>query len=181
VDRLAGQLQDVDQVVVTFFAAPRSYTLKMCRNRVPWSPSCCASRSKRLANRARASPSRGVHAARVYQRPHRSSASRGGSRSDRLDDALSGSHRGAADGRLRITSAEAGEGATAAIDFATRSGNRLRGRRYRLRVVVSMEVLILPILDGLKALIKSFAYGKLVHEVYISHRRKAERRQKQPF
>src|SRR5208282_4320365 len=27
-----------------------------------------------------------------------------------------------------------------------------------------VEVLILPILDGLKALIKSFAYGKLVHE-----------------
>ena len=94
----------VDQVVVTYFAAPRSYTAEdvveiACHGRpvvlrYALERACASGRAPCGAGR--------VHAARVSQRPHRPAASRSGSRSDRRDHALSGPHRGAAERRDRF-------------------------------------------------------------------------------
>ena len=59
--------------------------------------------------------------------------SRGGSRSDRRDHALSGAHRRAAGGRLGFAPPEAGEGAAAGTDRAARSRHRFRRGRHQRR------------------------------------------------
>ena len=125
----------VDQVVVTYFAAPRSYTAEdvveiSCHGspvvlRYALERACAGGRAAGRAGR--------VYAARVSQRPHRSAAGRSGSRSDRRDHAVSGAHRRAASGGIGFAAAEAGEGAVAGTDRAARSRNRFRGRRHQRR------------------------------------------------
>ena len=90
----------VDQVVVTYFAAPRSYTaedvIEIACHGSPGGPALCAGAS--LPRRRAAGRAGRVYAARVPQWPHRSAASRSDSRSDRRHHAVPGSHRRAASG-----------------------------------------------------------------------------------
>ena len=82
----------IDEVVVTYFAKPHSYTtddvVEIAAHGSPVRPSS----HRRVVHRRRSAPrrTRRVHHARLPQWPHRSHASRSGTRSDRVADALPG-------------------------------------------------------------------------------------------
>ena len=101
--QLADDAGDVDrQVVVTYFAAPRSYTAE---DVIEISCHGCAGDSAvlprtRLTSRSATGRTRRVHAPRLSQRPHRSAAGRSGPRSDRSHHVVPGAHRGAASGGI---------------------------------------------------------------------------------
>jgi len=161
-----ARLQDVDQVVVTFFAAPGSYT---------------AEDVVEIA----------CHGSPVVLRFALEKACEQGAR---LAEPGEFTLRAYVNGRIDLPQAEAVrdlidattlyQARIAAQQTAGSVSRRLKPVKERLLALISLleagidfaeddidfasssevEALIGPILDGLKALIKSFAYGKLVHE-----------------
>jgi tRNA modification GTPase len=161
-----AQLQDVDQVVVTFFAAPRSYT---------------AEDVVEIA----------CHGSPVVMRFALERACEQGAR---LAEPGEFTLRAYINGRIDLPQAEAVrdlidattlyQARIAAQQTAGSVSRRLKPVKEQLLQLISLleagidfaeddidfasssqvEVLIFPILAALKTLIKSFAYGKLVHE-----------------
>ena len=154
----------VDEVIVTYFAAPRSYTaedvIEISCHGAPVVLRHCLDRAV-----ARGRPTRRtgrVHAARLPERPHRSAAGRSRPRPHRSHHALSGAHRGAADARFRLPPARSRQGATARTDRAARSRHRFRRRRYQRRAGLRNPSPARPDHQQTGALARSFRYGNLV-------------------
>ena len=161
-----AQLQDVDQVVVTFFAAPRSYTAEdVVEIACHGSPVVLRFALERACEQGARLAEPGEFTLRAY-----------------------------INGRIDLPQAEAVrdlidattlyQARIAAQQTAGSVSRRLKPVKERLLQLISLleagidfaeddidfasssqvETQIGPILDALKALIKSFAYGKLVHE-----------------
>ena len=161
-----AQLQDVDQVVVTFFAAPRSYTAEdVVEIACHGSPVVLRFALERACEQGARLAEPGEFTLRAYINGRidlpQAEAVRDLIDATTLYQARIAAQQtaGSVSRRLKpvkeqllklITLLEAGiDFAEDDIDFASSS---------------QVQVLILPILDSLKALINSFAYGKLVHE-----------------
>ena len=155
----------VDQVVATFFAAPRSYTAEdvieischgapvVLRHAVD-----ARRRGWRAPRRARR-----VYPARVSQRPHRPAAGRSRPRPDRRHDALPGARRRAAGRRLGVAPHRAAERAASRIDRAAGSRHRFRRGRHQRRARPRRSCAASrPIRAGVEQLAASFQYGSLV-------------------
>ena len=161
-----AQLQDVDQVVVTFFAAPRSYTAEdVVEIACHGSPVVLRFALERACEQGARLAEPGEFTLRAYINGRidlpQAEAVRDLIDATTLYQARIAAQQtaGSVSRRLKpvkeqllqlISLLEAGiDFAEDDIDFASSS---------------QVEVLIWPILDALEALIKSFAYGKLVHE-----------------
>ena len=130
---LDAQGHAIDQVVVTYFERPRSYTAEdVVEIACHGSPVVLRHAVERaLACRRAPGRTRRVHAARLPQRPHRPAAGRSRARPDRRHHALPGAHRRAAGRRLGLAPHCAAEGAAAGTDRAARSRHRFRRGRCR--------------------------------------------------
>lgn len=161
-----AQLQDVDQVVVTYFAAPRSYTAEdVVEIACHGSPVVLRFALERACEQGARLAEPGEFTLRAYINGRidlpQAEAVRDLIDATTLYQARIAAQQtaGSVSRRLKpvkelllqlISLLEAGiDFAEDDIDFASSS---------------QVEVLIFPILDALKTLIKSFAYGKLVHE-----------------
>ena len=157
----------IDQVVVTFFEHPRSYTAEdLVEIACHGSPVVLRHAVERaLRSRRPAGEPRRVHAARLSQRPHRSAARRGGPRPDRRHHALPGADRGPTGGWLGLPPAsrrfkeqllELIALLEAGIDFAEDD----------ISVAPPAEILrrLAPVLEGAEQLAASFQYGGLVRQ-----------------
>ena len=161
-----AQLQDVDQVVVTFFAAPRSYTAEdVVEIACHGSPVVLRFALERACEQGARLAEPGEFTLRAYL-------------NGRIDLPQAEAVRDLIDATTLY------QARIAAQQTAGSVSRRLKPVKERLLQLISLleagidfaeddidfasssqvETQIGPILDALKALIKSFAYGKLVHE-----------------